>query len=217
MRYSKDHKAATHAKIVRNASVQLREKGARGVGVADLMKDVGLTHGGFYAHFESRDDLVTEAVAYALAQNAQHWSELIGDKPVEARFPVLAESYLTPKHRDRPGEGCALAALAADVTREGPKTRRVFLNKLDNLVSLLAGVEGRAPAGKTRQKAISSIATMMGTLVLARIAGSGALSEEILEAGKSAARDGLAGAGANRRPAGRRGAGAAAKPKRRVR
>jgi TetR/AcrR family transcriptional regulator, transcriptional repressor for nem operon len=216
MRYSKDHKAATHAKIVRNASVQLREKGARGVGVADLMKDVGLTHGGFYAHFDSRDDLVTEAVAYALAQNAQRWSELIGDKPVEARFPVLADSYLTPRHRDRPGEGCALAALAADVTREGPKTRRVFLNKLDNLVSLLAGVEGRPPAGKTRQKAISTIATMMGTLVLARIAGSGALSEEILEAGKSAARDGLAGSGANRKPAVRRRAGAA-KPKRRVR
>jgi TetR/AcrR family transcriptional repressor of nem operon len=217
MRYRKDHKAETHAKIVRNASVQLRENGARGVGVADLMKDVGLTHGGFYAHFGSREDLVNEAIAYAFDENAESWSELFSDKPVGARVPALIDRYLSAGHRDHPGHGCAFAALAADVSREGPKTRRVFLNKLDGMVKLLAGAEaGRLPAAKARQKAISTIATMMGTMVLARVAGNGALSHEILEAGKSAALEGVAALGAKRKPAARKRV-AVAKPKRSAR
>jgi TetR/AcrR family transcriptional regulator, transcriptional repressor for nem operon len=189
MRYSKDHKAETHARIVQNASVQLREKGARGVGVADLMKDVGLTHGGFYAHFDSRDHLVNEAIASALDQNAVQWGELMGDKPFEQRLKALADIYLSAGHRDHPGKGCTFAALGADASREGPKTRRVFHNKLDGMVNLLGGGNGKPPSTKTRQQAISAIATLVGTLVLARAAGNGAFSDEILQAGKSAARE----------------------------
>lgn len=187
MRYSKDHKAATHARIVQNASVLLREKGARGVGVADLMKGVGLTHGGFYAHFGSRDDLVNEAIASALDQNAERWKAVAGDGPLETRLLALIDFYLSAGHRDRLGQGCALAALAADVSREGAKTRRTLLNKLDDLVRMLASEGGRPPVARARQRAIATIATLMGTLVLARIAGNGALSQEFLEAGKSAA------------------------------
>ncbi len=190
MRYSKDHKAATHAKIVQNASVQLRERGARGVGVADLMKDVGLTHGGFYAHFESRDDLVNEAIAAALDQNTAMWREAMDGKPVEARAPALANEYLSSRHRDNPSKGCALASLAVDVSRESSKTRRIFLNKFDRMVNLMASEDGRPAAAKARQKALAAISTMMGALVLARVAGNGALSEEILEAGRSAVLNG---------------------------
>ena len=212
MRYSKDHKAATHARIVQNASAQLREKGARGVGVADLMKDVGLTHGGFYAHFGSRDDLVNEAIAAALDQNAESWRQVVAGKPVEARGAALAEEYLSARHRDNPRKGCALASLAADVSREGPKTRRIFLSKLEGMVNLLAADDGRPPAAKARQKALGIVGTLIGTLVLARVAGSGALSEEILEAGRVAVLERNR-VHATRKPAlGKRGV--SAKPKR---
>ncbi len=213
MRYTKDHKAETHAKIVQNASVQLREKGARGVGVADLMKDVGLTHGGFYAHFGSRDYLVNEAIAFALDQTAERWLDLGAEPPPEARVPDLIDRYLSVRHRDHPGHGCTLAALAADVSREGPKTRRIFLNKLDGMVNLLAAEGRRLPAATARQRAISTIATLMGTIVLARVAGNGAMSQEILEAGKTAALEGFAAPGVNRKPTARK-RGAVAKPKR---
>ena len=78
MRYSKEHKLETHARIVKKASVRLREKGAHGIGVADLMKDAGLTHGGFYAHFDSREALVIEAFGYAMDRSIDRWRQLAG-------------------------------------------------------------------------------------------------------------------------------------------
>jgi len=186
MRYSKDHKAATHAKIVQNASAQLREKGARGVGVAELMKDVGLTHGGFYAHFGSRDDLVNEAIAAALDQNTETWRQLVAGEPLDGRAAALVEGYLTSRHRDNAAKGCALASLAVDVSRESAKTRRIFLNKLEGMVKLLAADDGRLPTARERQKAFGTVATLIGALVLARVAGSSALSDQILEAGRAA-------------------------------
>jgi TetR/AcrR family transcriptional repressor of nem operon len=212
MRYTKDHKAQTHAKIVENAATQLREKGARGVGVADLMKDVGLTHGGFYAHFGSRDDLVNEAIAFAMDQNTARWHEVFGDISVGERYPALVEAYLSTFHRDHAGQGCAIAALAADVSREGAKTRRLFLNKLDVQIGLLAAEDEHLPPRKARQKAIGALATLVGSLVLARIAKSGAQSQEILDAGKSAVLAGRTPTGGRRAAPRRRTA--TAKPKR---
>src|ERR1700753_3156044 len=108
MRYSKDHKQETHARIVRKASVRLREKGAHGIGVADLMKEAGLTHGGFYAHFDSREALVIEAFNYAMDRSMEHWRG--GAEPIapEKRFATIVDSYLTTVHRDDPGHGCAV-------------------------------------------------------------------------------------------------------------
>lgn len=186
MRYSKDHKAATHARIVQNAATQLREKGARGVGVADLMRDVGLTHGGFYAHFGSRDDLVNEAIATALDQTTEKWRRLLAGKSLEAGRAAIVVDYLSARHRDNPGYGCALASLAADVSREGAKTRRIFLTKLEAMVGLLAAEGGRPPKIRERQKAFATVATMIGAIVLARVAGNSPLSQEILEAGRAA-------------------------------
>src|SRR4051794_12072881 len=121
MRYSKDHKAETRAKIVRNASSQIRTKGTRGVGVVELMKEAGLTHGGFYAHFSSREDLVVEAIAHAMDQTTERWSQLLQDKPVDERLAILINNYLTVQHRDDAGRGCAIPSLAADIARESPK------------------------------------------------------------------------------------------------
>src|ERR1700758_5727856 len=98
MRYSKEHKLETHARIVKKASVRLREKGAHGIGVADLMKDAGLTHGGFYAHFDSREALVIEAFAYAMDRSTERWRKVAEETAPEKRLSTIVENYLTPVH-----------------------------------------------------------------------------------------------------------------------
>jgi TetR/AcrR family transcriptional regulator, transcriptional repressor for nem operon len=187
MRYSREHKQETHARIVRKASVRLREKGAHGIGVADLMKEAGLTHGGFYAHFDSRDSLVVEAFAYAMDRSLENWRKLTGDIPPEKRLATIIETYLSPTHRDDPGHGCAITSLGAEIARESPKTRRAFAAKMEQLIELIADQILDVPRKAARKQATSLLATMMGTLVLSRIAGSGELSDEVLQAGKEAA------------------------------
>lgn len=189
MRYSKEHKLETHARIVKKASVRLREKGAHGIGVADLMKEAGLTHGGFYAHFDSREALVVEAFAYAMDRSTERWRKLAEATPPDKRLAVIVDSYLTPLHRDDPGHGCSLTALGAEIARESPKTRKAFAAKLEQMVDMLAAQLPELPRKAGRKQAMAAIATMVGTLVLARIAGSGAFSDEILGAGREAVLD----------------------------
>src|SRR3982074_2025114 len=122
MRYSKEHKLETHARIVKKASVRLREKGAHGIGVADLMKEAGLTHGGFYAHFDSREALVIEAFAYAMDRGTERWRKLAEATPREKRLATIVGSYLTPLHRDDPGNGSRLPTPGAETPRPGPNT-----------------------------------------------------------------------------------------------
>ncbi len=111
MRYSREHKLETHARIVRRASVRLREKGAHGIGVADLMKEAGLTHGGFYAHFNSREALVIEAFTHAMDRSTERWRKLVEKTTREKRLAMVVKTYLTPLHRDDPGHGCAIPTL----------------------------------------------------------------------------------------------------------
>jgi TetR/AcrR family transcriptional repressor of nem operon len=187
MRYSREHKQETHARIVRKASIRLREKGAHGIGVADLMKEAGLTHGGFYAHFDSRDALVIEAFVYAIDRSLENWRKLAGETPPEKRLATIIETYLSPTHRDDPGHGCAITSLGAEIARESPKTRRAFAAKTEQLIDLVADQIQDVPRKVARKQATSLLATMMGTLVLSRIAGSGEFSDEVLQAGKEAA------------------------------
>jgi TetR/AcrR family transcriptional regulator, transcriptional repressor for nem operon len=190
MRYSKEHKQQTHARIVKKASVRLREKGAHGIGVADLMKEAGLTHGGFYAHFDSREALVIEAFADAMDRSTERWRKLGEQTAPEERLATIVASYLTPLHRDDPGHGCAVPALSAEIARESPKTRKAFAAKLEQMIDMLAmqipDAAPKAAPKAARQQAIAVIATMMGTMVMARVAGTGEFSEEILAAGREA-------------------------------
>ncbi|MDE2601168.1 MAG: TetR/AcrR family transcriptional regulator [Bradyrhizobium sp.] len=185
MRYSRQHKLETHARIVKRASVRLREKGAHGIGVADLMKDAGLTHGGFYAHFDSREALVIEAFVHAMDRSTERWRKLAEQTSPDQRTAAIVDSYLTPAHRDDPGHGCAIPALGAEIARESPKTRKVFAAKLDQMIDMLAA---QIPdvSKAARKQAMAVIATMMGTLVMARVAGDGDFSEEILNSGREA-------------------------------
>src|SRR5258706_7095111 len=186
MRYSREHKLETHARIVKKASVRLREKGAHGIGVADLMKEAGLTHGGFYAHFDSRDALVIEAFAHAMDRGTEHWRKLAERTPPDKRLAMIVDSYLTTVHRDDPGHGCAIPTLGAEIARESPKTRKAFAAKLEQMIDMLAEQIPEIPRKAARKQAMAVIATMMGTLVLARVAGNGDFSDEILGAGREA-------------------------------
>src|SRR3954471_5217350 len=186
MRYSKEHKQETHARIVKKASVRLREKGAHGIGVADLMKEAGLTHGGFYAHFDSREALVIEAFAYAMDRANERWRKVAEQTPPEKRLATIVESYLTTIHRDDPGHGCAVPTLGAEIARESPKTRKAFAAKLEQMIDMMADQILDVPRKAARKQAMAALATMMGTLVLSRIAGSGEFSDEILASGREA-------------------------------
>jgi TetR/AcrR family transcriptional repressor of nem operon len=186
MRYSREHKLETHTRIVKRASVKLREKGAHGIGVADLMKEAGLTHGGFYAHFDSREALVIEAFAHAMDRSTERWRKLAEQTPPEQRMAAIVDGYLSPLHRDDPGHGCAIPTLGAEIARESPKTRKAFAAKLEEMIDAFAAQIPDVPRKAARKQATAVIATMMGTLVMARVAGNGEFSEEILNAGREA-------------------------------
>lgn len=187
MRYAKDHKAETHERIVKRAAVRLKERGAAGLGVAELMKEAGLTHGGFYAHFASRDALIGEAFVHAMEQTAQRWRRRAETAPEGQGLAAIVDAYLTPEHRDNVGQGCALPALGAEVHRASPKTRKAFAARIEDMVEVLAGTMPAPTAKAARREAIAALATMMGALLLARMAGSGEFSEEILGVGRHAA------------------------------
>ena len=186
MRYSREHKQETHARIVRKASVRLREKGAHGIGVADLMKEAGLTHGGFYGHFDSREALVIEAFNYAMDRSTERWRKLAEQTPPEKRLATIVESYLTATHRDDPGHGCAVPTLGPEIARESAKTRKAFSARLEEMIEMIADQMPELPRKAARAQAIATISTMVGTLVLSRVAGSGEFSDEILGTGREA-------------------------------
>src|SRR5258705_9164356 len=124
MRYSKEHKQETHGRIVKKASVRLREKGAHGIGVADLMKEAGLTHGGFYAHFDSREALVIEAFGYAMDRSVEHWRKIAAETPPEKRLSTIVDSYVSTGHRDGPRRGCPGPTVGAQIAPQSAKTRQ---------------------------------------------------------------------------------------------
>lgn len=186
MRYSKEHKQETHERIVKRAAVRLREKGAHGIGVADLMKEAGLTHGGFYAHFDSREALVIEAMAHIMDRGTERWRKLGEQAPPEKRLATIVNSYLSALHRDDPGHGCAIPTLGAEIARETPKTRKAFATKLEEMIDMLASLVPDASPKAARKQAMAAIGTMMGALVMARIAGNSEFSDEILAAGREA-------------------------------
>jgi TetR/AcrR family transcriptional regulator, transcriptional repressor for nem operon len=195
MRYVKGHGLQTRGRIVEEASYGLRQTGADGMSVADLMKLAGLTHGGFYGHFESREALVIEAFASAMDRTMSHWLELMKEMPVEQRFDAFVEAYLRPGHRDDRARGCVLPALGSDIARPGQKTRRAFAGKFDEMIEMVARLFPDKPLNEARQIAAAALATLMGSIALARAVGDKKLSDEILGAGRQA----LTGRSARRR------------------
>ncbi len=205
MRYSRQHKAQTRARIVRRAATSLRQKGLHGVGVADLMKQAGLTHGGFYAHFKSRDALIGEAMIFAMDGIAAKWRARADGAPAGKKVDAIVKGYLTAQHRDDPGNGCVLPALGAEIARANAKTRKAFAERLEEMIALVVAARGGRPSRAARQQAMGTICAMMGALVLAR-ATCGQLSEDLLLAGRAAALGRLPRAVAPRKSASGKGA-----------
>jgi TetR/AcrR family transcriptional repressor of nem operon len=189
MRYVKGHGLQTRSRIVENASYGLRQSGAEGMSVVDLMKLVGLTHGGFYSHFDSREALFIEAFSLAMDQTVADWQQLFKALPIEKRFDALVDGYLSARHRDDRARGCVLPALGADVARSSPKVRQNFARKCEEMIDSIALLFPEGPPGEARQIATSTLATMLGSIVLARAAGDKTLSDDILEAGRQALRN----------------------------
>jgi TetR/AcrR family transcriptional repressor of nem operon len=148
------------------------------------MQDAGLTHGGFYGHFTSKDDLAAEACAKTLASSAERWARLVGEAPDEALAAIVG-TYLSARHRDNPGDGCAYATLGPEAARQNPAIRRSFSDGIRAHTEILAGVlPGRSKAAQ-REKALATISGLVGALVLARAVEDVSLSDEILNAAKT--------------------------------
>lgn len=176
MRYKADHKETTRRRVVEVASAQFRKRGIDAVGVARLMGDAGLTHGGFYSHFPSKEALTAEVVAQAMDVNRQSVAQA-------EDLAAFIHAYLRPEHRDRPEKGCVTAALAAEIGRHPKSTRAVFTKKLR---SALHEIEVRLPQPDPAL-AQAIFAMLIGTLQLARAVSDPALSDQILAAGETAA------------------------------
>lgn len=184
MGHSQIEKQKTHERIVSIASKRLREDGLEGVGVADLMKEAGLTVGGFYKHFASRDDLVAEAMLCAFGS----WSKKLeerGLKPEDLTIGEVANYYMSPNHRDNPGDGCPFPALTADFARSGSKTREIATAQLRSNFEAFQKRLADGDAEATRRKAIIAFCAMAGAVGFARISDDEALSNEILETVKA--------------------------------
>jgi TetR/AcrR family transcriptional repressor of nem operon len=173
MRRSKVEKALTHSKIVSVAAKRFRERGLEGIGVADVMKEAGSTVGGFYKHFASRDELVIEALAEAF-KDLDRWEREAEDLPALLRF------YLGEQHCDRPGEGCAITALAGDVRHASSGVKIVFTERVKHSLSYSADHMKGGDAESRRSRAILLLSAGIGGLSLARAVNDKALSREIL-------------------------------------
>lgn len=180
MRVSKEQMAVHRRQILDSASKLFRERGFDAVTVADVMKAAGLTHGGFYRHFESKDALIAAAIAEAQTQSAAH-----PDFPAEDLQAYLA-AYLSPDHRDHPSEGCPVAGMGPAAIRESAEARQVMTDGLHRQIARLTkGAPGKNAAEK-RQAAIAAWSGMVGGLILSRLANDAALSDEILTATRNA-------------------------------
>src|SRR6202521_1865460 len=179
MGHSQVDKDESHDRIVQAAATRFRENGVAGIGVADLMKDAGLTHGGFYRHFDSRDELVAEAIERALQDGGRAVEAVANSK----QFPLaaLVDAYLSTAHRDGLATSCAVTTLAGDVARSNDRARSAYTRQvgtyLELLIKLIAGDKQRS----RRIKAIAALSTLVGAVSMARAVNDEKLSREILK------------------------------------
>jgi TetR/AcrR family transcriptional repressor of nem operon len=181
MRVSRQKAAENRERIINAAAALLRENGFSGIGVADIMKAADLTHGGFYGHFHSKEELIAEACRKATAKAADNWRKTAAKSPDDP-YRALLTQYLRPRHRDELAQGCVFAALGADAARSGPLVQDAFADGLEPLINLLAQSAPGASKAERRRRGIAAMAGLVGALLLARAIGKRDLSDEILEA-----------------------------------
>jgi TetR/AcrR family transcriptional repressor of nem operon len=186
-RVSRQQTEINRRTITEVSSRLFRERGIKGVSVSDLMSAAGLTHGGFYGHFESKDALAAHACRSAFERSAEKWRTRAGASAGGACAKAgLAERYLSVESCRNPGASCPAAALATDMAREpvDAPVRAAFAKGVEVLVDLLASMQQKGGAAADRQQALADFATMVGALVLARATTGYAISNEFLGAAK---------------------------------
>lgn len=165
MRFSKEHKAETRTRIVDKAGSLFRRHGAAGVSVPGLMKEAGLTHGGFYAHFASKDALIAEAVTAAIDATFEHFRSLARDAPDP--LAAIIENYVSAAHRDHPESGCAVAAVGSETARDSVEGGRAMAAGAERTVARLAAALGD-DIGFDEDDGIELYASMVGAIVVSR-------------------------------------------------
>ena len=180
MGHSKADKDESHDRIVQVAAARFREIGVDGVGVAELMKDAGLTHGGFYRHFDSRDELVAEAIERALLDGGRVVEALAGSE--KAAFSNLVDGYLSAAHRDGLATSCAVTTLAGDVARSNDRARSAYTRQVDLYLGILTRLIAADKQKSRRMKAIAALSTLVGAVSMSRAVNDEKFSREILKA-----------------------------------
>jgi len=185
MRYDAEHKQRTREKVLKAAAKAIRSKGPDRIGVAEVMADAGLTHGGFYAHFESKDDLVAAAIEKMLEDSRNRLRHETEARPPAEGLRCYIDFYLSAAHRDARRAGCPIAALASDLPRMSVSARKQFASGSEGLVSslatLLQAIGRKDPVAEAR----SSFAELLGSLALARMESDEQRSDEILASSRA--------------------------------
>ena len=182
MGHSKANKEKSHQRIVKTAAARFRERGVDGIGVAELMKEANLTHGGFYGHFDSREQLVAEAVECALRDGGAAVAAIASTKrPPAAVLALLVDAYLSLAHRDGLATSCAVTSMANDVARSNARARSAYTKQVGIYLELLAKLIAADKRKSRRAKAITALATLVGAVSMARAVNDEKLSRELLK------------------------------------
>jgi TetR/AcrR family transcriptional repressor of nem operon len=176
MRYEPEHKNRTRDRIVRNAARKFRAEGLSGAGVASVMKASGLTVGGFYKHFRSKDELLVEAIAQGFSDSSERIRSSLQKVPHEDRWKELVRLYLSTEHCDRPDTGCPIAALATDIARAKPSVRKRITGLMKAWVEFMPG----ATAAQRERNFFVIFSAMAGAVSIARILPKAAERQEVL-------------------------------------
>jgi len=175
-------KEASHERIVSAAARAIRRSGFDGTGVADIMKEAGLTHGAFYAHFQSREAMLAEATNRACAESAAAAAGVVARLPPGQALTAMLRAYLSPEHLAQVESGCPLAALGSETARQTPEVRRVTTRHIKETVDLLARQSPDWGQPGAHEQALVTIATMVGSLLLARAVDDPALARGLCQA-----------------------------------
>lgn len=181
MKVSKEQAALNRERVVETAAKLFREHGYNGIGVADLMKAAGLTHGGFYANFGSKEALLAEAASKAIEVSMKDWDRVAAKHPDDP-LRAVTEAYLSPLHRRQVGRGCAIAALGPELSRVSDEVRDVVTEGISKQIDKLAPIMPEADPQARREAALAAYAAMVGALLIARTVTDEKLSTGIMEA-----------------------------------
>ena len=181
-RTAPSRKEATHERIVEAAARAIRRSGYGGTGVADIMKDAGLTHGGFYAHFDSREAMLAEAADRAGADTVATMTRVAAAAPPEQALQAMIRAYLSKEHVEAVETGCAVAALGSEMPRQAPEVRRAATRRIKEMIDLVARQSPDWGQPGAHERALVTVATAVGALVLARAVDDPKLSDALREA-----------------------------------